>query len=80
MCVVDWPVDLKVFEVQPGSPQLVFEGDSLPIQCIVSNDSPPLINVYWTRQGKPVHTSPSEGIIVDSRRDELAATTTANLK
>ena len=44
----DWPVDLRVFELDPSGTQLAFAGDTLPIKCTASNNN--LQGLYWYRQ------------------------------
>lgn len=66
--IADWPVDLRLFEIRPAAPQLAFAGDSLPVECLVSNEN--LHGVYWYRQGQRVLTNSSAHIRVEeSRRD-----------
>ncbi|XP_067943707.1 adhesion G protein-coupled receptor A3-like isoform X3 [Watersipora subatra] len=60
----DWPVELRVFELQPSHTQLVFAGDSLPINCAASNDN--LRSLSWYRQGLRVVTNNTAKIQVDT--------------
>lgn len=70
----DWPVDLKIFELEPGDSQLVFAGDTLPVDCKVSNDKP--VTVYWMRQGLRVTNNRSAGIsLLNSEASEIVTLT-----
>lgn len=49
-------MELAIFELDPSSSQVVFEGDSLPLTCRVSYGDDP-VKVGWYRQGSPVSDS-----------------------
>lgn len=70
MSFVEWPVDLSTFELQPSNTQLVFAGDSLPIDCKASNNN--LAKIYWSRQGKRVVTNTTAKIQIEEDREDSA--------
>ncbi|XP_032079768.1 adhesion G protein-coupled receptor A3 [Thamnophis elegans] len=60
----DPPLELPSFSMSPSHRQLVFEGDSLPFQCMVSYIDQDM-QVLWYQDGKIVETDESQGIFVE---------------
>ncbi|XP_039191839.1 adhesion G protein-coupled receptor A3 isoform X1 [Crotalus tigris] len=60
----DPPLELPSFSMTPSHRQLVFEGDSLPFQCMVSYIDQDM-QVLWYQDGKIVETNESQGIFVE---------------
>ena len=66
LLLVDWPVELPLFELTPATSQVVFQGDKLPFVCRASViDSS--TRMVWIREGKPVLTNKTVGIFVHTR-------------
>ncbi|XP_066429328.1 adhesion G protein-coupled receptor A3 [Eleutherodactylus coqui] len=59
----DSPLELPSFYMTPSHRQVVFEGDSLPFQCMASYIDQDM-QVLWYQDGKIVETDESQGIIV----------------
>ncbi|KAG8591565.1 hypothetical protein GDO81_000219 [Engystomops pustulosus] len=57
------PLELPSFYMTPSHRQVVFEGDSLPFQCMASYIDQDM-QVLWYQDGKIVETDESQGIIV----------------
>uniref|UniRef100_A0A8C5LWA9 Adhesion G protein-coupled receptor A3 n=1 Tax=Leptobrachium leishanense TaxID=445787 RepID=A0A8C5LWA9_9ANUR len=60
----DSPLDLPSFYMTPSHRQVVFEGDSLPFQCMASYIDQDM-QVIWYQDGKIVETDESQGIFVE---------------
>lgn len=60
----DAPLELPSFQLSPSHRQVVFEGDSLPFQCIASYIDQDM-QVLWYQDGKMVETNESQGIYVE---------------
>ncbi|KAM8939532.1 adhesion G protein-coupled receptor A3 [Pelodytes ibericus] len=58
------PLDLPSFYMTPSHRQVVFEGDSLPFQCMASYVDQDM-QVLWYQDGKIVETDESQGIFVE---------------
>ncbi|KAM4706918.1 adhesion G protein-coupled receptor A3 [Discoglossus pictus] len=58
------PLELPSFYMTPSHRQVVFEGDSLPFQCMASYIDQDM-QVLWYQDGKIVETDESQGIIVE---------------
>lgn len=67
-CLIDWPIDVRLFELRPSSNQLVFAGDRMPIDCRVSNDG--IKGIYWYRGDRKVITNATSKITVDQTISE----------
>ncbi|XP_044131472.1 adhesion G protein-coupled receptor A3-like [Bufo gargarizans] len=59
----DSPLELPSFYMSPSHRQVVFEGDSLPFQCMASYIDQDM-QVLWYQDGKIVETDESQGIFV----------------
>ncbi|XP_040274964.1 adhesion G protein-coupled receptor A3 [Bufo bufo] len=59
----DSPLELPSFYMTPSHRQVVFEGDSLPFQCMASYIDQDM-QVLWYQDGKIVETDESQGIFV----------------
>ncbi|XP_066488648.1 adhesion G protein-coupled receptor A3 [Tiliqua scincoides] len=57
------PLELPSFYMTPSHRQVVFEGDSLPFQCMASYIDQDM-QVLWYQDGKMVETNESQGIFV----------------
>ncbi|XP_053258357.1 adhesion G protein-coupled receptor A3 [Podarcis raffonei] len=60
----DPPLELPSFYMTPSHRQVVFEGDSLPFQCMASYIDQDM-QVLWYQDGKIVETDESQGIFVE---------------
>ncbi|XP_069487986.1 adhesion G protein-coupled receptor A3 [Ambystoma mexicanum] len=60
----DPPLELPSFYMTPSHRQVVFEGDSLPFQCMASYIDQDM-QVLWYQDGKIVETDESLGIFVE---------------
>uniref|UniRef100_A0A4W3I1H6 Adhesion G protein-coupled receptor A3 n=1 Tax=Callorhinchus milii TaxID=7868 RepID=A0A4W3I1H6_CALMI len=60
----DTPLELPSFQLTPSHRQVVFEGDSLPFQCMASYIDQDM-QVLWYQDGKIVETDESQGILVE---------------
>lgn len=60
----DAPLELPSFYMTPSHRQVVFEGDSLPFQCMASYIDQDM-QVLWYQDGKMVETNESQGIFVE---------------
>ncbi|XP_064419690.1 adhesion G protein-coupled receptor A3 isoform X2 [Latimeria chalumnae] len=60
----DAPLELPSFQMTPSHRQVVFEGDSLPFQCMASYIDQDM-QVLWYQDGKMVETNESQGIFVE---------------
>lgn len=58
------PLELPSFFMTPSHRQVVFEGDSLPFQCMASYVDQDM-QVLWYQDGKIVETDESQGIYVE---------------
>ncbi|KAH0616280.1 hypothetical protein JD844_027285, partial [Phrynosoma platyrhinos] len=58
------PLELPSFYMTPSHRQVVFEGDSLPFQCMASYIDQDM-QVLWYQNGKIVETDESQGIFVE---------------
>ncbi|XP_068134196.1 adhesion G protein-coupled receptor A3 isoform X2 [Hyperolius riggenbachi] len=58
------PLELPSFFMTPSHRQVVFEGDSLPFQCMASYIDQDM-QVLWYQDGKIVETDESQGIYVE---------------
>ncbi|KAE8629274.1 hypothetical protein XENTR_v10000419 [Xenopus tropicalis] len=58
------PLELPSFYMTPSHRQVVFEGDSLPFQCMASYIDQDM-QVLWYQDGKIVETDESQGIYVE---------------
>ncbi|XP_052636306.1 adhesion G protein-coupled receptor A3 isoform X2 [Harpia harpyja] len=58
------PLELPSFYMTPSHRQVVFEGDSLPFQCMASYIDQDM-QVLWYQDGKIVETDESQGIFVE---------------
>ncbi|XP_073502909.1 adhesion G protein-coupled receptor A3 [Phyllobates terribilis] len=59
----DSPLELPSFYMTPSHRQVVFEGDSLPFQCMASYIDQDM-QVLWYQDGRIVETDESQGIFV----------------
>lgn len=67
VCVLlslDPPLELPSFYMTPSHRQVVFEGDSLPFQCMASYIDQDM-QVLWYQDGRIVETDESQGIFVE---------------
>ncbi|XP_060044257.1 adhesion G protein-coupled receptor A3 isoform X3 [Erinaceus europaeus] len=60
----DPPLELPSFYMTPSHRQVVFEGDSLPFQCMASYIDQDM-QVLWYQDGRRVETNESQGIFVE---------------
>uniref|UniRef100_A0A5F8H1D8 Adhesion G protein-coupled receptor A3 n=1 Tax=Monodelphis domestica TaxID=13616 RepID=A0A5F8H1D8_MONDO len=60
----DPPLELPSFYMTPSRRQVVFEGDSLPFQCMASYIDQDM-QVLWYQDGRIVETDESQGILVE---------------
>ncbi|XP_020848188.1 adhesion G protein-coupled receptor A3 isoform X2 [Phascolarctos cinereus] len=60
----DPPLELPSFYMTPSHRQVVFEGDSLPFQCMASYIDQDM-QVLWYQDGRIVETNESQGIFVE---------------
>uniref|UniRef100_A0A6I8P8V8 Adhesion G protein-coupled receptor A3 n=1 Tax=Ornithorhynchus anatinus TaxID=9258 RepID=A0A6I8P8V8_ORNAN len=60
----DPPLELPSFYMTPSHRQVVFEGDSLPFQCMASYIDQDM-QVLWYQDGKIVETDEAQGIFVE---------------
>ncbi|XP_067893643.1 adhesion G protein-coupled receptor A3 [Heterodontus francisci] len=60
----DAPLELPSFQLTPSHRQVVFEGDSLPFQCMASYIDQDM-QVLWYQDGKIVETDESQEIFVE---------------
>ncbi|XP_052497855.1 adhesion G protein-coupled receptor A3 isoform X2 [Budorcas taxicolor] len=60
----DPPLELPSFYMTPSHRQVVFEGDSLPFQCMASYIDQDM-QVLWYQDGRIVETDESQGIFVE---------------
>ncbi|XP_003221400.2 adhesion G protein-coupled receptor A3 isoform X1 [Anolis carolinensis] len=58
------PLELPSFYMTPSHRQVVFEGDSLPFQCMASYIDQDM-QVLWYQDGKIVETDESQGIFIE---------------
>ena len=58
-----------MFKLSPEKSQLVYNGDSLPIDCMVASDSA-AVSLFWMRRGQRVSENKTVGIFLDSRVTE----------
>ncbi|XP_030047095.1 adhesion G protein-coupled receptor A3 [Microcaecilia unicolor] len=58
------PLELPSFSMTPSHRQVVFEGDSLPFECMASYIDQDM-QVLWYQDGKIVETNESQGIFVE---------------
>ncbi|KAL4232013.1 hypothetical protein ACF0H5_009591 [Mactra antiquata] len=63
----DRPLELPLFEIKPGTSQIVFEGDKIPFDCRASIIDPNT-KMFWLRHGSVVETNRSQGIFVLTRK------------
>ena len=61
---LDPPLELPSFYMTPSHRQVVFEGDSLPFQCMASYIDQDM-QVLWYQDGRIVETDESQGIFVE---------------
>lgn len=61
----DRPLELPLFEIKPGTDQIVFEGDKIPFECQASIVDPKT-SMYWLRAGKVVETDRTQGIFIST--------------
>lgn len=65
ICVLlDWPVELPLFELLPSRSQIVFQGDKLPFECRASVLEPNT-KIAWIRNGEELTTNKSMGVLLD---------------
>lgn len=62
--ILEPPLELPSFYMTPSHRQVVFEGDSLPFQCMASYIDQDM-QVLWYQDGKIVETDESQGIFVE---------------
>jgi len=67
MCVVDWPLELSVFELVPSTSQVVFEGDRFPLKCHVAELDVEM-NVAWIHDSEAIRTDRERGLILHTDR------------
>ncbi|XP_044273869.1 adhesion G protein-coupled receptor A3 isoform X3 [Varanus komodoensis] len=60
----DPPLELPSFYMTPSHRQVVFEGDSLPFQCMASYIDQDM-QVLWYQDGKIIETDEAQGIFVE---------------
>ena len=65
--VVDWPLELPLFELMPSTSQVVFEGDRFPLECRVA-ESQVDMNVTWIHDSETVRTDRDRGFLLQTRR------------
>ena len=73
LVLADWPEDLKVFEIRPSTKPLLFVGDSVPIDCVASNND--LHGIHWYRQGLKVVTNSTANIVLQEDHSDPATLT-----
>lgn len=61
---VDAPLELPSFQMTPSQHQIVFQGDSLPFQCMASFVDEDM-QVLWYQDGKMVETDATQGIYIE---------------
>lgn len=65
-CAADAPLELPSFTLTPSQRQVVFQGDSLPLQCrasLVAED----MQVLWYRNGRAVAPDAAQGVSIERR-------------
>ncbi|XP_028657592.2 adhesion G protein-coupled receptor A3 [Erpetoichthys calabaricus] len=65
----DAPLELPSFQMTPSNHQIVFEGDSLPFQCMASYIDQDM-QVLWYQDGKVVEPNASQGIYIEKTKVE----------
>lgn len=60
----DAPLELPSFQMTPSQHQIVFQGDSLPFQCMASFVDEDM-QVLWYQDGKVVEPDASQGIFIE---------------
>uniref|UniRef100_A0AAR2K496 Adhesion G protein-coupled receptor A3 n=1 Tax=Pygocentrus nattereri TaxID=42514 RepID=A0AAR2K496_PYGNA len=61
---VDAPLELPSFQMTPSQHQIVFQGDSLPFQCMASFVDEDM-QVLWYQDGKMVEPDATQGIYIE---------------
>lgn len=62
----DAPLELPSFQMTPSQHQIVFQGDSLPFQCMASYVDEDM-QVLWYQDGKMVEPDATQGIHIEKR-------------
>ena len=60
----DWPLELPMFELEPEDSQVVFKGDTIPIECRATYLKQSDVRIMWFKNGRPVETNITAGINV----------------
>ncbi|XP_038070995.1 adhesion G protein-coupled receptor A3-like [Patiria miniata] len=58
----DWPLELPMFELEPENSQVVFKGDTIPIECQATYLEGANERIQWFKNGRPIQTNLTEGI------------------
>lgn len=61
---IDAPLELPSFQMTPSQHQIVFQGDSLPFQCMASFVDEDM-QVLWYQDGKMVESDATQGIYIE---------------
>ncbi|XP_053484967.1 adhesion G protein-coupled receptor A3 isoform X3 [Ictalurus furcatus] len=64
MLTCDAPLELPSFQMTPSQHQIVFQGDSLPFQCMASFVDEDM-QVLWYQDGKMVESDATQGIYIE---------------
>ncbi|KAF7706427.1 adhesion G protein-coupled receptor A3-like isoform X2 [Silurus meridionalis] len=64
MLTCDAPLELPSFQMTPSQHQIVFQGDSLPFQCLASFVDEDM-QVLWYQDGKMVESDATQGISIE---------------
>ncbi|XP_035375715.1 LOW QUALITY PROTEIN: adhesion G protein-coupled receptor A3 [Electrophorus electricus] len=64
MLTCDAPLELPSFQMTPSQHQIVFQGDSLPFQCMASFVDEDM-QVLWYQDGKMVEPDATQGIYIE---------------
>ncbi len=62
--ILDAPLELPSFQMTPSQHQIVFQGDSLPFQCMASFVDEDM-QVLWYQDGKMVEPDATQGIYIE---------------
>jgi len=66
-CIVEWPLELPVFELVPATSQVVFEGDRFPLECHVAELDAEM-NVTWIHDSEMVEIDHERGLLLYTRQ------------
>ncbi|XP_022080676.1 adhesion G protein-coupled receptor A3-like [Acanthaster planci] len=58
----DWPLELPMFELEPDNSQVVFKGDTIPIECRATYLEGAEERIQWFKSGRLLKTNLTAGV------------------